>query len=140
LLQAVSQQTPSTHCPLWHCEDNVQGEPFGRVDWQMPPWHNPLTQSAFARQCLPSAQAGQDPPPQSMSVSFPFLTVSVQVGGAQTWPMHTRLVQSVANRHPWPGAQGGHVPPPQSTSVSLPSWVPFEQGGIMQLEFEQKPL
>jgi hypothetical protein len=38
------------------------------------------TQSELTRQCLPVAHFGQKPPPQSTSVSVPFLMSSVHVG------------------------------------------------------------
>jgi hypothetical protein len=38
-------------------------------------------QSPLTEQSRPSTQSGQVPPPQSMSVSVPFLTPSVQVVG-----------------------------------------------------------
>ena len=44
------------------------------------PMHTLLVQSLAAEQCLVSAQCGQVGPPQSMSVSSPFLMLSVQVG------------------------------------------------------------
>jgi hypothetical protein len=43
----------------------------------------PLAQSVAARQPRPSAQRGQVPPPQSTSVSAPFLTPSMHEGAAQ---------------------------------------------------------
>ncbi len=42
--------------------------------------HTWLVQSDPARHILPGTQAGQRPPPQSTSVSVPFLMPSVQVG------------------------------------------------------------
>jgi hypothetical protein len=42
--------------------------------------HTPLTQSVPTEQLLLVAQATQLAPPQSVSVSLPFLTPSVQVG------------------------------------------------------------
>lgn len=42
----------------------------------------PATQSLFRMHCLPLEQGGQVPPPQSTSVSLPFLMPSVQVAAA----------------------------------------------------------
>src|SRR6476659_8544236 len=64
----------------------------------MPSMQLPLTQSVPAMQVLPLTHLGQVGPPQSMSVSLPFLTVSVQVGGWHTPPAHTPLGQ--ATLHP----------------------------------------
>jgi hypothetical protein len=75
------------------------------------------------------------PPPQSTSVSVPFRTVSVQLGGWQIPPEQTWLWQSVEKTQCRLLAQGGHVPPPQSTSVSFPSTTPFKQGGSTHTPF-----
>jgi hypothetical protein len=49
-------------------------------------------------QDCPSLQSGQLPP-QSTSVSLPFITPSVQLGGAH-WPfMHCAVTQSPPNLH-----------------------------------------
>ena len=47
------------------------------------PVHTFDTQSPASAQVLPTAQSGQVGPPQSMSVSSPFLMPSVQVGAAE---------------------------------------------------------
>lgn len=86
------------------------------------PEHTLLEQSAARAQLEPSLQAGQLPP-QSTSVSLPFLAPSLQLGA---WhlaglPEHTPLVQSPATLHSLPSAHlVVHVSPPQSTSVSPP--------------------
>ena len=69
---------------------------------------------------MPVAHVGQVPPPQSTSLSVPFLTESVHVAALQWPPVHTPLWQSLATKHCLPAAQVGHVPPPQSTSLSVP--------------------
>jgi hypothetical protein len=58
--------------------------------------HIPDVQSVPTLHILPLAHGGHIPPPQSTSVSFPFLTMSAQVGiGAEQAPemqamdMHT---------------------------------------------------
>jgi hypothetical protein len=58
----------------------MHGVPLGDP-WQVPPWQFALAQSALLRHVRPFPHAGQLPPPQSMSVSLPFLTASEQVGG-----------------------------------------------------------
>jgi hypothetical protein len=50
----------------------------------VPPVHTELLQSEAPAQVPPGAHGGQDPPPQSTSVSPPFLTSSLQPGDAQT--------------------------------------------------------
>jgi len=63
----------------------------------------------------------QVPPPQSTSVSMPFLIPSVQEGLAcapQIWPVQDWVMQSDAARHARPSAQSGQLGPPQSVSVS----------------------
>jgi hypothetical protein len=68
-------------------------------DAHVPPQQCPLVQSVLTAQCLPSAQAGQLPPPQSTSVSAPFFTLSVHDGLAQTWFVQILLWQSVPTLH-----------------------------------------
>jgi hypothetical protein len=92
-------------------------------------------QSAAAPQIFPVAQGGQAPP-QSTSVSVPFLIASLQEGGAQTEASQTRLSQSPGEEHPFPRAHPGH-PPPQSTSVSVPFLRPSAQEGAVQAPLAQ---
>jgi hypothetical protein len=59
------------------------------------------------KHALPSAQVGQEAPPQSTSVSVPFLTLSrppVHFGTWQMPPVQTPLVQSAATPHAFPSA------------------------------------
>ena len=86
----------------------------------MPPVHTPLTQSPAAAQVLPAVHLLHVAPPQSMSVSLPFFTPSLQVGAWQVPPEQTPLVQSAATLQPFPAVQALQVLPPQSMSVS--SW------------------
>jgi hypothetical protein len=44
------------------------------------PVHTPLTQSVPSAQNLPLTQSALQLPPQSVSVSVPFFTLSVQLG------------------------------------------------------------
>ena len=59
-------------------------------------------------------------PPQSASVSLPFLTASEQLAATQTLAVQTWLSQSLPPVHFLPVTQGEHADPPQSTSDS--SW------------------
>src|SRR5438132_1569395 len=67
-----------------------------------------------------SAHGLQTGPPQSTSVSIPFLTLSMQVAATHTPAAHVMLRQSPLTLHFLPPAQPGHRAPPQSTSVSAP--------------------
>jgi P2-related tail formation protein len=80
----------------------------------------PLWQSPAALQILLVPHLGQSGPPQSMSVSLPFLATSEHVGSWQMLLRHTALVQSVPRVHDPPATHFGQLVPPQSTSVSLP--------------------
>ena len=62
---------------------------------------------------------GHDPP-QSTSLSVPFLVESAHVAAWQVPLPHTRLAQSEGPPHPCPAPHAGHVAPPQSTSLSDP--------------------
>jgi hypothetical protein len=69
-------------------------------------------------------------PPQSIAVSKPFFTPSVQLGSRQIPPEHTPEVQSRPFEQPSVGAQAGHVPPPQSGPVSPPFRTPSWHVGV----------
>jgi hypothetical protein len=73
-------------------------------------------------------------PPQSMSVSTPFLTPSLQVGTWQTLPAQTPDEQPAALKHALPSAHTPQpeLPPPQSTSASSPFLIPSKQLGTWQ--------
>ena len=99
----------------------------------------PLRQSPTLLQVCPAAHLGQTGPPQSVSVSPPFLMPSTQVGlaGTQTLAAQAPLLQSepTLQIHPF-----WHLPqafPPQSTSVSVPFFTLSLQGalGTMQVLF-----
>jgi hypothetical protein len=91
--------------------------------------HTPLWQSVAPVQTLPATHLGQLAPPQSVSVSVPFLTTSVQVAGWHTSPVHTPLWQSLATAHVLPATHLLHEAPPQSMSVSVPFLTRSEQPG-----------
>jgi hypothetical protein len=80
-----------------------------------------LSQSSGTPHKRPSAQGAQLPP-QSASVSVPFLTPSAQFGNSQKpeLTLQTPLVQSPPKLQRLPGSHFAHVGPPQSTSVSSP--------------------
>jgi hypothetical protein len=88
---------------------------------QSPPVHTPLLQSPPARHVRFVSQRGQVwlAPPQSMSVSSPFLTTSEQVGIWQREPAQTPLLQSIAVPQALPAAQVAPQTPPQSMSDSV---------------------
>jgi len=65
------------------------------VDAHFPLVQMPEVQSAGTAQIFPLAHLVVQLPPQSMSVSLPFLAASVQVAVAQRPPVHAPLVQSV---------------------------------------------
>jgi hypothetical protein len=100
---------------------------------QTPPTQWPLVQSVPATHALPFAQAGHCGPPQSTSVSPPFLCPSehVAAGCEQTPPVQTPLSQSLPVVQPLPSAHFGHVGPPQSMSVSVPFFVPSVHVGAV---------
>jgi hypothetical protein len=77
-------------------------------------------QSLAPVQPWPGAHALQTGPPQSMAVSAPFFTESLQVGAWHTPPVHTPELQSVALVQPWPVVHGAQEGPPQSSPVSWP--------------------
>jgi hypothetical protein len=83
-----------------------------------------LTQSVSTMQTFPVEHGLQTGPPQSTSVSVPFLSPSRQLDASQTPATQSSLVQSVSTAHFWAVAHGAQTPPPQSTSVSVPFWMP----------------
>ena len=93
----------------------------------------PLWQSDAARQALLVVQRAQVvAPPQSASLSPPFLTVSLQLAAWQSLgePEQTRLVQSVGTLQLLPVAQRLQlVAPPQSVSLSPPFFATSLQVG-----------
>ena len=86
--------------------------------------HFALSQSVSAEQPCPVAHLGAAAPPQSLSVSSPFLTPSVGEGAWQTPSLQTLLVQSAPITQTLPVEQAGAFEPPQSTSVSSPFFTP----------------
>jgi hypothetical protein len=91
--------------------------------------HTRLAQSLFTAQAASVGHPGQ-PPPQSMSVSVPFLKPSVQPAFAHTLPLQNVVVQSLPRLHALPTAHLVVQLPPQSTSVSLPFLTRSVQVGV----------
>jgi hypothetical protein len=80
-------------------------------------------------------------PPQSTSVSLPFMMLSVQLMPAQVPLVQWLLTQSEASSQSSSVPQRGQaVGPPQSTSVSAPFMTPSSQATAWQLPFSQLPL
>jgi hypothetical protein len=77
-------------------------------------------------------QPAQLGPPQSVSVSVPFLTPSLQAAAWQTPLLHTLLVQSPPITQARVAPQGAHAPPPQSVSVSVPFLIASLHVAVMQ--------
>jgi hypothetical protein len=100
----------------------VQTTPWHRFDWQTPPVQIPLAQSVLVKQLRPFAHFGHGPP-QSTSVSAPFLTPSVHDAAWHLPALQTRLWQSLPTEQFFPLLQGVQLPP-QSTSDSVPFLIP----------------
>ena len=85
--------------------------------------HTPLAQSVFSTHSSKLAHLDEQLPPQSVSVSSPFATPSVQVAAKHTFvpsESHTRVTQSSPVEQPASTGHLLHTPPPQSTAVSMP--------------------
>src|SRR4051812_43457472 len=98
----------------------------------------PLSQSRLAQSAffLQAASVGHGPhalPPQSMSVSVPAISPSVQAGPTQTRAAEQPPVaQSLFTWHPNPVVQGARAAPPQFGPVSSPFFVLSVQVGVAQ--------
>jgi hypothetical protein len=107
------------------------------------PVHTTLVQSPATTQDSPGSQSPQVPPPQSMSVSAPFFTLSPHVGAWQVLfgatPVQTPLWQSPATTHVLPTPQSAQGPP-QSTSLSPWFFTPSPQVGAAHWPLLQTPL
>jgi hypothetical protein len=104
--------------------------------WQVPLVQIPLRQSEFARHCLPLAHFGQTGPPQSTSVSWPFLIPSVQVAGAVQTPL-TQVLPDGQTLPQAPQLAGSLLVATQSPLHKVkPAW----QGEDWQTPLTQKPL
>jgi hypothetical protein len=92
---------------------------------QVPAEQNIDVQSVATPHISPSAHGMHIVPPQSTSVSVPFIVPSVHVGsGWQVPPVQMSVVQSPLPPHMSPGVQVGPHVPPQSTSDSVPFIIP----------------
>jgi hypothetical protein len=107
----------------------------------LPAIHTPLWQSLATLQLRLSAQAPQLAPPQSTSVSVPFLTRSPQLDVWHVFglPEQTPLIQSAAPVQVLAVAHFEQVPP-QSASLSLPFFMPSLQVAVAHLPALQTPL
>src|ERR1041385_9176219 len=97
----------------------VTGEtsiPVGHA--QMPAMQLPVEQSALAVHFCPGGHLFPHALPQSMSLSMPFFTPSLQLCCMHTLDVQTRSTHSLAVEHPLP-ATHGEQRPPQSVSVSF---------------------
>jgi hypothetical protein len=86
--------------------------------------HTPLEQSLAPPHALPVAHLAQLVPPQSTSLSPPFLTLSEHVAAWHRPPVQTPLWQSEPPPHALPAAHLLVHEPPQSVSASLPFLTP----------------
>ena len=75
-----------------------------------------------------------------MSVSAPFLILSVHAIGTQTLLGHAPLWQSAATEHALVSAHFAAQEPPQSMSVSLPFFTPSAHEGTAHRLPVQTPL
>jgi hypothetical protein len=87
----------------------------------------------------PLPQGGHMGPPQSVPVSLPFFTPSVQVGAWHVAPEHTPLAQSLGMAQPPPAVHGAQIGPPQSVPVSPPFFTPSVHLGVWQMFPVQTP-
>jgi hypothetical protein len=106
----------------------------GAVQVCVPALHTPLAQSPATRQAFAVAQGRHPPePPQSTSVSVPFLIVSVQPAATHFFAVasHLRLMQSALTAQAFVFAHFVVHEPPQSTSVSVPFFTTSAQLGAV---------
>jgi hypothetical protein len=95
----------------------------------------PASQSLAAAHILRGPHFGHPlaaPPPQSTSVSLPFLRRSAQSAAAQTPALQTKLAQSPPLPHFLPGAQPAQEPP-QFRSDSVPFLTASVQDGATHM-------
>jgi hypothetical protein len=105
------------------------------------PVQTPSRQSAATTQLLFVPQSAQDTlPPQSVSVSTPFLVLSLHAGTWQTLPLQTPLAQSPLVLHAFKSAHFVLQDPPQSTSVSVPFFALSLQLLVVQRLLVHRPL
>lgn len=89
-----------------------------------PPLHFPPEQSDPCEHFESSGHAGQEPPPQSTSVSLPFGTLSVQLAAAHSFIEHTPLSQSLPWRQATHAPASLHIPAPASPVQAAPTVTP----------------
>jgi hypothetical protein len=160
-VQLDAWHRPAVHTPLWQSPATLQTLPAAHLPHVPPPQsmsvsapfltlsvqvaarhlsgepkHTPLWQSAGSAHVAPAPHLGHAPPPQSTSVSVPFLTTSAQLGAWQMLPMHTPAWQSDATLHILPAGHLPQVAPPQSMSVSVPFFTLSPHVGAWHLSGE----
>jgi hypothetical protein len=141
LTQSVAplQILPPLHLPQLEPQSTSVSVPFFAPSLHFGTWHflgvplqTPLEQSAASPQFEPSLHLAHEPvPPQSTSVSLPFLALSLQLGAWHVagFPEQTPLVQSLDTEQRKSFAHLAQVLPPQSTSVSVPFFTVSGQAG-----------
>mmetsp|Transcript_24545 Transcript_24545/g.50957 ORF Transcript_24545/g.50957 Transcript_24545/m.50957 type:complete len:214 (-) Transcript_24545:353-994(-) len=122
----------------------MRGVPFNHCGaaespTHVPPWHWPDRQSPLTRHCLPLLHLGQVPPPQSTSVSAPFVTPSLHVTSVHLPLSHTPLAQSEFWVQSWPPPHFEQSGPPQSMPVSWPLRTPSVHVGLYALPVHRSP-
>jgi hypothetical protein len=101
--------------------------------------HTSLAQSLPLTQPWPGPHRAHVLPPQSVPVSLPFFTPSVQLGATHLFAVHTWLEQSELPLQPCPVPQVGHDPP-QSVPVSEPFFTVSVQVGARHVPLVHTPL
>jgi hypothetical protein len=128
--------TPSTHVAGWQTVPASLAipppSPIGNAE------QTPLAQSAALLQVLPGEHIPHPAPPQSMSVSVPFLSPSAHVAAWQTLAVHTLSMQSAPTLHVRLVGHGAQLPP-QSLSVSSPFFTPSRHVGVRHSPFMHTP-
>src|SRR5262245_22481708 len=116
--RSVPTSSSELHTPALH---TLNGQSLScRHAVQVPPWHQRDLQSRSTVHLRPASHAAHTLPPQSTSVSRPFLEPSSQEMQTVRTASHCAVTQSSSVLQPWPRTQRTQAPPPQSTSVSLP--------------------
>jgi hypothetical protein len=138
------KQTPFWQVSVWvHALPSLHAVPLGfpahcaSPAWQTPFRQIPLWQSLFTKQVLPFAQGGQTGPPQSTSVSLPFLIPSLQV--AMAVAEQVPFTQVAPEKHVLPGQHGEPAAPHCVQTPVLPQTRPLPQVLLMQQAWPAPP-
>ena len=117
LVGAVPPQSTSVSVPFF----NPSVEEGGKHSFVPVVSQRTLSQSASLPQPCPVAHFVAQEPPQSVPVSSPFFTMSMQLGARQRFfALHESLTQSTGFLQPLPTAHFVAHVPPQSIPVSDP--------------------